>query len=68
MEQEKYRANRLEDELYVASKQLEQRQSVIEALSIRYDSEYCKFEDKIHHALFEKDQEIAEMHTRLESQ
>ena len=42
----------------MANKKLEQKDSVIEALSIRYDSEYSKFEDKIHQALYEKDQEI----------
>ena len=40
--------------MYVMRKHLEQRESVVEALSIRYDSEYSKFEDKIHSAIFEK--------------
>jgi cell division protein FtsL len=37
-------------------------------LSIRYDSEYTKFEDKIHSALFDKDRELEEMRHRVESQ
>ncbi|TNV84663.1 hypothetical protein FGO68_gene6748 [Halteria grandinella] len=68
LEQEKYRGNRQEDELYVARKQLEQKDSVIEALSIRYDSEYSKFEDKIHQALYDKDLELQELSSRLASQ
>lgn len=54
--------------MYVARKQLEQKDSVIEALSIRYDSEYTKFEDKIHQALYEKDLELQEMASRLVNQ
>jgi hypothetical protein len=50
-----YRGNKLEDELYVANKQVEQKDAVIETLSIRYDTEYSKFEDKIHQAILEKD-------------
>lgn len=37
-------------------------------MSIRYDSEYTKFEDKIHSALFEKDRELEEMRHRVQSQ
>jgi Skp family chaperone for outer membrane proteins len=58
----------LEDELYVANKQVEQKDAVIETLSIRYDTEYSKFEDKIHHAILEKDQELEDMRQRLNSQ
>lgn len=52
----------------MARKQLEQKDSVIEALSIRYDSEYSKFEDKIHQALYDKDLELQELSNRLASQ
>jgi hypothetical protein len=45
MEQERYQKNHLEDKLYVMGKQLEQREQVVQALSIRYDTEYARFED-----------------------
>lgn len=45
----------MKDELYVAAKHLEQRNSVIEALNQRYDNEFNQFEDRVRDAVYEKD-------------
>ena len=64
----KYRENHLKDELYVSAKNLEQRNSVIEALNARFDKEYSQFEDKIRDALYEKDKAMSEMEEQMRLQ
>jgi hypothetical protein len=52
----------------VSSKQGEKKDKLIEQLSMRYDSEYCKFEDRVQAAVAEKDRQIEEMRGVLEKQ
>jgi hypothetical protein len=52
----------------VSSKQGEKKDKLIEQLSLRYDSEYCKFEDRVQAAVAEKDRQIEEMRGVLEKQ
>ena len=47
---------------------MEQKDKVIESLSLRYDSEYSKFEDRVRGAVVEKDKEVMEMRGILEEQ
>ena len=50
----------------MSSKQGEKKDKLIEQLSLRYDSEYCKFEDRVLAAVAEKDRQIEEMRGVLE--
>ena len=52
----------------MSSKQGEKKDKLIEQLSLRYDSEYCKFEDRVQAAVAEKDRQIEEMRGVLEKQ
>ena len=52
----------------MSSKQGEKKDKLIEQLSMRYDSEYCKFEDRVQAAVAEKDRQIEEMRGVLEKQ
>lgn len=52
----------------MSNKQGEKKDKLIEQLSMRYDSEYCKFEDRVQAAVAEKDRQIEEMRGVLEKQ
>ena len=47
---------------------MEQKDKVIEALSLRYDSEYSKFDDRVKEAVDEKIRDIQELSEMLEQQ
>lgn len=58
----------MKDELYVSTKTLEKRNSVIEALNARFAHECTLFEGKMSDALYQKDKVISEMEEQMRLQ